>query len=105
MKSSNDYIDGSAYGQAPFGPAPGGQSPGAVWPGNSSINKSTANANPSDHAMRVDALYATIERNDLKSEAGERMMHQLTSNGQRVTNISPNVRRAIGPQDNFGPKG
>ena len=33
--------------------------------------------NPSDRDMRMNMLYDTIERNDIKSEAGERMMHKL----------------------------
>ena len=101
--ATDGYVDRSAMGEAPLGRMPQGQKAGDAWPGGHNIPKSSANPNPSDRAMRADALYKTIERNDLKSEAGEKMMHRVE--GRKTSNISPSVRAKIGPQDNKGPRG
>lgn len=97
MAREESYVDGSAYGEAPHGAQPQGQQPGAMWPGNGDMRIDTGNPNPSDRAMRSEALYATIERNDIKSEAGERMMHRV--NGKRTESITPEMRRRIEPRD------
>ena len=104
-KQYEEGLTSAAFGMAPDGAQPQGQRAGESFPGNGSMVIDRGNPNPSDRAMRADALYATIERNDIKSQAGERMMHQLLGNGQRASSITPNVRRAIGPQDNSGPRG
>ena len=104
-KQYDQGLTSAAFGMAPMGAQPQGQPAGEMFPGNGRMKIDTGNPNPSDRAMRVDALYATIERNDIKSEAGERMMHQLTGSGRRASSITPTVRRAIGPQDNKGPRG
>lgn len=78
-----NYVDGSAYGEAPHGPAPMGQPAGEMFPGNGRLSIDRSNPNPALPDMRVEALYATIERNDIKSEAGERMMKQLKARGIR----------------------
>jgi hypothetical protein len=96
-KQYDEGLTSAAFGQAPMGEANQGQRAGEMFPGNPRESISTANPNPSDRALRIDALYNTIERNDIKSEAGERMMHQLLGNGQRASSISPSVRRAIEP--------
>jgi hypothetical protein len=95
MRSREEYVDGSAYGEAPHGPAPQGQPAGERYPGNPRMQIDRGNPNPSDRAMRIDALYATIERNDIKSEAGERMMHHV--NGKRTESITPEMRRKVSP--------
>ena len=74
---SDGYVDRSAQGLAPLGTPNKGQSPGAEWPGNPNMKIDRSNPNPSDRDMRMDMLYATIERNDIKSEAGEKMMHRV----------------------------
>ena len=104
-KQYEEGLTSAAFGMAPMGEQPQGQRAGEAFPGDGRMVIDRSNPNPSDRAMRVDALYSTIERNDLKSEAGERMMHQLKGNGQRASSITPNVRKAIGPQDNSGPRG
>lgn len=82
MKTSNSYIDGSAYGEAPTGPAPQGQSAGAAWPGNGMGHIDRSNPNPAMPDKRIDALYQTIESRDtMKSRAGERMMDRLNARG------------------------
>lgn len=103
MAMKESYRDGAAYGEAPTGPAPQGQSAGEMYPGNGRMKIDRSNPNPSDRAMRVDALYATIERNDIKSEAGEKLMHRV--NGKKTESVTPAVRAKIGPQDNRGPRG
>ena len=80
--ASNGYVDRSAMGEAPLGNPPQGQSAGASWPGGVNVPRSSANPNPSRPDMRMDALYATIERNDLKCEAGEKMMKQVKNGGR-----------------------
>lgn len=92
-------LTSAAFGEAPLGPEPQGQPAGEMYPGNPRMNIDTSNPNPADRSLRVSALYDTIERNDLKSEAGERMMHQLLSNGRRASSITPNIRAAINPGD------
>jgi hypothetical protein len=104
-KQFDEGLTSAAFGLAPMGAQPQGQPAGEMYPGNPRMQIDTGNPNPSDRAMRIDALYNTIERNDIKSEAGERMMHQLLGNGRRAASITPNVRRAIEPQDNSGPRG
>ena len=96
-KQYDEGLTSAAFGEAPNGPQPMGQSAGEMFPGNPRQQIDTSNANPADRSMRIDALYNTIERNDLKSEAGERMMHQLLSNGRRAQSITPNIRNAIEP--------
>lgn len=96
-KQFDEGLTSAAFGQAPMGEQPQGQRAGEMYPGNSRMQIDRSNPNPSDRAMRIDALYSTIERNDLKSEAGERMMHQLLGNGRRAASITPAVRRVIEP--------
>lgn len=96
-KQYEEGLTGAAFGMAPMGEQPQGQPAGEMYPGNGRMKIDRGNPNPSDRAMRIDALYNTIERNDIKSEAGERMMHQLLGNGRRAESITPNVRRAIEP--------
>lgn len=96
-KQYDEGLTSGAFGMAPMGPANQGQPAGEAYPGNPRMQIDTRNPNPADRAMRIDALYATIERNDLKSEAGERMMHQLLGGGRRAESITPNIRRAISP--------
>ena len=97
MRSREVYVDGSAYGEAPHGPAPQGQPAGEAYPGNGRMVIDRSNPNPSDRALRIDALYETIERNNIKSEAGERLMHRV--NGKKTESITPEVRRKIEPGD------
>ncbi len=95
--ASDGYVDRSAMGEAPLGHMPQGQKAGDAYPGGHSIPKSYADANPCDRAMRIDALYQTIERNDLKSEAGEKLMHRV--DGKKTESITPAMRAKISPQD------
>lgn len=104
-KQYEEGLTSAAFGNAPIGEQPQGQRAGETFPGNGRMVIDRGNPNPSDRAMRADALYATIERNDIKSQAGERLMHRIMGNGQRTSSITPNVRKAIGPQDNSGPRG
>jgi len=81
MAKQQGYVDGSAWGEAPTGPQPMGQPAGEMFPGNGRLSIDRSNPNPSLPDKRVEALYATIEFNALKSEAGERMMKQLKARG------------------------
>ena len=96
-KQYDEGLTSAAFGLAPMGAQPQGQPAGEPFPGNGRMDIDRGNPNPSDRALRVDALYATIERNDIKSQAGERMMHQVLGNGNRASSITPAVRRAISP--------
>ena len=91
--ASDGYVDRSAMGEAPLGRMPQGQKAGDAWPGGHNISQSSANINPSRPDMRMDALYKTIERNDLKSEAGEKLMHRV--DGKRTESITTSMRAKI----------
>lgn len=81
MAKGENYVDGSAYGEAPMGPQPQGQPAGAVWPGNPSLNIDRRDDTPGDRSIRVDALYRTIEsREHSKEHAGERMAARFLYN-------------------------
>lgn len=85
MKKETGYIDGSAYGQAPMGPANMGQSADEPYPGNGRMSIDRSNPNPSERALRVDALYATTEkRGQMKREEGSRMAGQVKANNDGV---------------------
>ena len=74
------YTDGSAMGEAPHGPAPQGQPAGEMYPGNGRMKIDRGNPNPSDRDVRIDAMYATIERRDhMKRDAGARMEREVSN--------------------------
>lgn len=75
----DEYVDGSAHGEAPHGPAPHGQPAGEMYPGNPRMKIDRGNPNPSDRDLRVAALEATREKRDhMKRDAGARMENKVT---------------------------
>lgn len=98
MKYEINGNDGAAYGLAPFGPAPQGQSAGAKFPGSPVQNIDRSSPNPSERALRIDALYNTIESRDLmKRDAGSRMEKALDNRGRAQSDV-----RQLGSINKFG---